>query len=32
VLLNADGSVNARKSGNESAAQIKDWIEAALLV
>ena len=32
VMLNADGTVNARKSGSESAEQIKDWIDAALLV
>ncbi len=32
VMLHADGSVNARKSGSESAEQIKDWIDAALLV
>jgi thiol-disulfide isomerase/thioredoxin len=31
VMLNADGTVNARKSGNESAEQIKDWIDAALV-
>jgi cytochrome c biogenesis protein CcmG/thiol:disulfide interchange protein DsbE len=32
VMLNADGTVNARKSGSASAEQIKDWIDAALLV
>jgi cytochrome c biogenesis protein CcmG/thiol:disulfide interchange protein DsbE len=32
VMLHADGTVNARKSGSESAEQIKDWIDAALLV
>jgi cytochrome c biogenesis protein CcmG/thiol:disulfide interchange protein DsbE len=31
VMLNADGTVNARKSGNESADQILEWINAALL-
>ena len=31
VMLNADGTVNARKSGSESADQILEWINAALL-
>jgi thiol-disulfide isomerase/thioredoxin len=31
VMLNADGSVNARKSGSESADQILEWINTALL-
>jgi len=31
VMLNADGTVNARKSGNESADQILEWINTALL-
>jgi cytochrome c biogenesis protein CcmG/thiol:disulfide interchange protein DsbE len=30
VMLNADGTVNARKSGSESADQILEWINAAL--
>lgn len=32
VMLLPDGTVNARKSGNESADRIKDWIDSALLV
>ena len=32
VILNSDGSVKARTSGSSSAAEIKDWIDAALLV
>ena len=32
VMLFPDGSVNARKSGNESADRILDWIESALLI
>ena len=31
VMLNADGTVNARKSGYEPASQTLDWINAALL-
>lgn len=30
VMLNAEGNVLARKSGSGSAAQIKEWIDAAL--
>ena len=30
VMLNADGTVKARKSGSESADQILEWINAAL--
>ena len=32
VILNSDGSVKARTSGSSSAAEIKDWIDAALRV
>lgn len=32
VMLFPDGSVNARKSGNESAERILEWIESALLI
>lgn len=32
VMLDSDGSVIARTSGSSSAAEIKDWIDAALLV
>ena len=32
VMLLSDGSVNARKSGNESADRILDWVESALLI
>lgn len=32
VMLFSDGSLNARKSGNESADRILDWIEATLLI
>ena len=31
VMLNADGTVNARKSGSEPADQILEWINSALL-
>lgn len=31
VMLNADGTVNARKSGNESADQILEWVNSSLL-
>lgn len=31
VMLNADGTVNTRKGGSESADQILEWIDSALL-
>lgn len=32
VMLDSDGTVNARKSGNESADRILDWVDSALQV